>query len=138
MIAAAVKKPLITLVVGLACSFFWVLTADAAEGFATYYTTESCKREGTSGVWTASGERYDEKALTCALALRSFGGSYVVYGERTGRSVIVRHNDFGPGRGPRARGVIIDLTPAAFVEVCGDLKIGRCQVSVQEVKTLKS
>lgn len=32
----------------------------------------------------------------------------------SGRSVVVTHNDFGPGKAPAARGVIIDLSPAAF------------------------
>ena len=35
---------------------------EAAEGYATYYTVASCQREGTSGVWTANGERYQENA----------------------------------------------------------------------------
>lgn len=107
----------------------------AESGYATYYTVKSCQREGTSGVYTASGERYNEKALTCALRSHKFGHSYVVYSLATGRSVIVRHNDYGPGKKPLKRGVIIDLTPRAFKEVCGDLKQGNCQVSIQEVVT---
>lgn len=108
--------------------------AQAADGLATYYTTASCQREGTSGVWTASQEKFDEKAFTCALPHYRFGGRYIVYGHETGKSVVVRHNDMGPGKKPRKRGVIVDLTPAAFLEVCGDLKQGKCSVSVQEVK----
>ena len=105
----------------------------AVDGLATYYTTESCKREGTSGVYTANGEAYKEDALTCALPNRSFGKEYVVYGLKKGTSVVVRCNDKGPGRRPQANGVVIDLTPRAFKEVCGDLSIGKCEVSYQEV-----
>jgi rare lipoprotein A (peptidoglycan hydrolase) len=87
----------------------------AATGLATYYTEASCRREGTSGVWTASGERYDEAAFTCALRSRAFGGRYrVCRADDASRCVTVRHNDYGPGRGAIARGVVIDLSPAAF------------------------
>jgi rare lipoprotein A len=108
--------------------------AHSQEGYASYYTVKSCQREGTSGVFTANGERYNEQALTCAVRSRRFGTSYLVYGHKTGRSVIVRHNDFGPGKGPTRKGVVVDLTPKAFGVVCGDLKQGKCQVSVQEVR----
>lgn len=105
----------------------------AETGFATYYTVKSCQREGTSGVFTANGEHYDESALTCALPGRRFGAFYAIYGVNTGKSIVVRHNDYGPGKKPRKRGVIVDLTPRAFKEVCGDLKQGKCEVSIQEV-----
>lgn len=85
-----------------------------SSGLASYYTVKSCQREGTSGVWTASGERYDEGAFTCALPWKPDGAEYMVYSHQTGRSVVVRHNDRGPGRGPQAKGVVIDLTPAAW------------------------
>lgn len=104
----------------------------ALEGYATYYTIESCLREGNTGI-TASGEQFDESKLTCALRSRKFGREYVVYSPTTGRSVIVRHNDYGPGQGPLKRGVVIDLSPRAFRAVCGDLKQGKCLVNVQEV-----
>lgn len=95
----------------LICFSTW---AEAADGLASYYTTESCQREGTSGVFTATGERYNESASTCALPWRPDNAEYMVYAHDTGLSVVVRHNDRGPGRGPRARGVVIDLTPAAW------------------------
>ena len=104
-----------------------------AEGYATYYTTKSCQKEGNSGVYTASGERFDEGKLTCALRLRSWGRTWAIYGHETGRTVFVRNNDYGPGKGPSRRGVIVDLTPEAFRGVCGDLSKGKCKVSVQEV-----
>lgn len=95
----------------------WAICASsvrAEDGTASYYTVKSCQREGTSGIWTASGERYNEEALTCALPWRPDGREYMVYSHETGKSVVVRHNDFGPGKGPRRRGVVIDLTPAAW------------------------
>lgn len=109
-------------------------SAWAETGYATYYTVKSCQLEGTSGVYTANGEKYDECAMTCALRNRHFGRFYAVYGVGSHKTVFVRHNDYGPGKGPKKAGVVIDLTPAAFKEVCGDLKQGKCEVSVQEVR----
>ena len=114
----------------------WCDEADASEivtGKATYYTEASCQREGTSRIWTASGERYDESAFTCALPHREFGKQYRVRKKGLGYGVVVRHNDFGPGKGPQSRGVVIDLSPAAFKEVCGDLSQGICEVEFREV-----
>ena len=101
---------------------------EAAEGYATYYTVASCQREGTSGVWTANGERYQENALTCALPSRQFGQRVQVCGKQTGTCLTLRQNDYGPGKKARSRGVIVDLTPTAFQQVCGALRQGRCQV----------
>lgn len=105
--------------------------AEAEEGKASYYTVASCQREGTSGVYTANGERYDEQGMTCALRRRDFGRSYLVCGPKG--CAEVRHNDYGPGNRPTRRGVIIDLTPMAFKEVCGDLRQGVCDVVVTAI-----
>lgn len=110
----------------------------AKDGLASYYTVKSCQAEGTSGVYTATGDRYDEGALTCALPWKPDGKLYMVYAHETGRSVVVRHNDLGPGRGPQRKGVVIDLTPRAWRELgfkTLDAKDGRGHVGVsyQEV-----
>lgn len=122
------------LLIGLFCALIApVGDVCATDGLATYYTVKSCQKEGTSGVYTASGERYNENAMTCALRTRSWGRKWFVYGHETGKSVIVRNNDYGPGETQYyEQGHIIDLTPRAFKEVCGDLKLGKCKVSVQE------
>ena len=111
--------------------------AEPVLGKASYYTTASCQREGTSGVWTANGERYDEQAFTAALPSHQFNMLYRVcrtdhYPSRKVRArpcVIVRHNDYGPGRGPRRKGVVIDLTPRAFAALA-PLAHGLVEVSV--------
>jgi len=111
---------------------FVAVPVSAAEGFATYYTTASCKAEGTSGIWTASKERFNEKALTCALRRHDFGKEYLVYSPDTNRSIVVKHNDFGPSEvSYYQHGNIIDLTPAAMKAL--GIK-GRGRVFVQEVK----
>ena len=105
----------------------------AQDGYASYYTVASCKREGTSGVYTASGEPYIEQAMTCALPVKPDNRIYSVYGVVCQKTVYVRHNDRGPGKRPQAKGVIIDLTPEAFRQVCGSLEQGKCEVSIQGV-----
>jgi rare lipoprotein A len=113
------------------------LGAIAEEGDASYYTEESCKREGTSGVYTANGERFNEKAFTCARRSRAWGTEWKVTNLENGRSIIVRQNDFGPGKGPAAKGVIIDLTPTAFEALGGKLKKGKVKVKVELYKEAK-
>lgn len=104
-------------------------------GWATYYTAASCKREGTSGIWTASGARYDESGMTCALPLhpKKWGGKYRITNPRTKLSTIVTQTDYGPGRSARDRGVVIDLTPAAFRALGGRLKDGKMKVKVEKI-----
>jgi len=99
---------------------------------ASYYTFKSCRAEGTSGVFTASGERFDENALTCAMRSRAWGRFYKVTNLDNGKSVIVRHNDFGPNKKLHEKGRIIDLSKGAFEKIA-DLKKGIIRVKVEEV-----
>jgi rare lipoprotein A len=69
-------------------------------GLASFYGNES-------GRQTASGQRFDQNALTCAHRSLPFGTKLrVTHG---GRSVIVTVND----RGPFVRGRVLDLSTAA-------------------------
>jgi rare lipoprotein A len=74
-----------------------------ARGQASFYG------RGLQGRRTASGERFDRKALTAAHPTLPFGTLVQVENLLTGRKVVVRIND----RGPFARGRIIDLSEAA-------------------------
>lgn len=74
---------------------------DAAEhGTASHYANTFHGRR------TASGERLDTNALTCAHRRYPFGTMLRVSTAR--RSIVCRCND----RGPFVRGRIVDLTPA--------------------------
>jgi rare lipoprotein A len=64
---------------------------------------------GFHGRSTASGERFNQNAMTAAHRTLPFGTLVRVTNMRNGRSVIVRIND----RGPFTRGRIIDLSVAA-------------------------
>ncbi len=100
-------------------------------GIASYYTAKSCKQEGTSGVWTASGQRYNEYALTCATRDKSLFGRYIkVMNIENGKSVTVLVNDFGPNKKLFRRGRIIDLSKGAFGKIA-DLKKGLIRVKLK-------
>ena len=124
--------------------FFWVLMvaliilffscrAEATEGTASYYTAKSCQREGTSGVWTASGMRYDENAMSCALPSYDFYGWYRVTNKANGRSVVVLHNDFGPNKKLVRSGRIIDLSKGAFKRIASTGN-GLVEVEVERIR----
>ena len=61
---------------------------------------------GFHGRKTASGERFDQMAMTAAHRTLPFGTRVRVVDPKTGRSIVVRIND----RGPFAHGRIIDLS----------------------------
>ena len=73
------------------------------EGIASWYGP------GFDGKKTASGERFDQDALTAAHAYWAFGTRVKVTFPATGRSVVVRIND----RFPSHKGRAIDLSKAA-------------------------
>lgn len=74
--------------------------AKAEVGLASYYARSFHGRR------TASGERHDMNAMTCAHRTAPFGARLRVEDLATGRSVVVRVND----RGPFVRGRIVDLS----------------------------
>ena len=135
------------IVLGVLCMTVQTLNASGQPrsavwiGAATYYTVASAKSEGTSGVLTASGKPYKESLLTCALPFkppavngkRKWGLKYQVTNLSNGKRVIVSHLDLGPGRKAQSRGVIIDLTPAAFRALGGKLRDGRIKVRVEKI-----
>ena len=75
-------------------------TGHSFSGVASFYGNES-------GSKTASGERFNENAMTCAHRSLPFGTKLRV--SHGGRSVVVTVND----RGPFVRGRVLDLSTAA-------------------------
>jgi rare lipoprotein A len=78
---------------------------------------------------TASGDRFDKRALTAAHPSLPFGTDLRVTNVRNGRSVTVRVND----RGPFVRGRIIDVTSAA-AEALGMIEAGTTNVTLDIVR----
>jgi rare lipoprotein A len=76
-------------------------------GKASYYADKYHGRQ------TASGERFDQKAMTAAHRTLPFGTKVKVTNIRNGKSVLVRIND----RGPFVKGRIIDLSRSAFASI---------------------
>jgi rare lipoprotein A len=72
-------------------------------GIASYYGSKFQGRR------TASGERFNNGAMTAAHRSAPFGSHLKVTNVANGRSVVVRVND----RGPFVRGRIVDLSQSA-------------------------
>lgn len=106
------------LLAGVAALFLICGTAEASKGVASWYGP------GFHGRKTASGERFNQNALTAAHKSLKFGTRVrVTY---KGRSVIVRIND----RGPFVHGRSIDLSRAAARSIgCH----GVCVVTIEVV-----
>jgi rare lipoprotein A len=80
-----------------------VCPAHAESGLGTYYSVGR----------TASGEVTGPSGLTAAHRTLPFGTMVLVTNVRNGKKVVVRITD----RGPYTRGRIIDVSPAAAVEL---------------------
>jgi rare lipoprotein A (peptidoglycan hydrolase) len=102
-------------------------------GKATYYTYDSCIREGNSGI-CANGEKLNDNAYIAASWFYKFGTQLRVTNTENGKSVIVRVADRGPSKRLVKKGKIIDLSKAAFKSI-GSLKLGVINVKVEEVAT---
>ena len=89
----------------------------SAEGKASYY---GARHHGNK---TASGERFDQHALTAAHRSLPFGTRVRVTNLRNDKQVVVRIND----RGPFAKGRVIDLSRAAAAAI-GLVQSGTAQV----------
>ncbi len=109
--------------------------ADVKTGRASWYSRESCKREGTGGkdIRMANGKPLDDNALTCAAWGPKFGTMLRVTNLDNGKSVVVKLTDRGPGKRAWRRGVIVDLTKAAFRKLA-PVKRGVIRVKVETVK----
>ena len=80
------------------------------------------------GKRTASGERFDKRAMTAAHRWLPFGTVVKVTNPATGKSVFVRIND----RGPHTRGRVLDLSRAAARKI--GIQGGAQPVIIQTVR----
>lgn len=97
---------------GVDASSLELVTADEV-GLASWYGAQFHRRR------TASGERFDMRALTAAHPTLPFGSRVCVRSQATGRTVVVRIND----RGPHVRNRVIDLSRGA-AEALGMVGLG--------------
>lgn len=94
------------------------LPVAAQAGQASYYGP------GFHGRKTASGERFDQHAMTCAHRTLRFGTRVRVTNLRNGKSAVCRVTD----RGPYVAGRVIDVSRGMAV------KLGMLQAGVVPVK----
>ena len=83
---------------------------------------------GFNGRMAASGERFNQNAMTAAHKTLPFGTVVRVVDQRTGKSVTVTINDRGPYHGSR----IIDLSKAAATKL-GIMQAGTGKVCLTRV-----
>lgn len=107
------------------------LAPDVREGLASYYGP------GFHGRTTASGTRFDMQAMVAAHPTYPFGTVVRVANLRNGRSVRLRIEDRGPAAGPRAAGVIVDVSYGA-ADALGFVEDGRTRVRVEVLEWGKS
>jgi rare lipoprotein A len=98
------------------------VSKDANKGLASYYADKF------QGKPTASGEPFDNNALTAAHRTFPFGTMLKVTNVKTGESVVVKVND----RGPFVASKMIDLSKAAAQKI-GIIKAGIGEVIIEKV-----
>jgi rare lipoprotein A len=79
-----------------------------------------------NGQTTASGERYDSRALTAAHRTLPLGTEIKVTNLENGKSVRVRIND----RGPHVRGRIVDLSSNAAAALGFSTGVARVRIEI--------
>jgi rare lipoprotein A len=110
---------LAAVVVGSAANSAFAHETATQEGVASFYS------DRFQGATTASGEPFDQQALTAAHPSLPFGTKVLVTRPDTGQEVEVLIND----RGPFVQGRIIDLSKRAAVKL-GMLRRGTAPVMV--------
>jgi rare lipoprotein A len=100
---------------------------DVREGLASYYGP------GFDGKTTASGVRFDMNAMVAAHPTYPFGTVVRVTNLANQRVVEVRILDRGPAQGPRAAGVLIDVSYGA-AQALGFIQDGRTRVRLEVLR----
>ena len=96
-----------------------LLSTPAVADYATWYGNQF------HGRLTASGERFNQNAMTCASNRYKLGTRLKVTNTANGKSVGCRVNDTGKF----GRGVVVDLSKGAFAKIA-PLSQGKVKVKV--------
>ena len=100
---------------------------EVRQGLASYYGP------GFEGKRTASGIPFDETAMVAAHPTYPFGTVVRVTNLANNRRVELRVVDRGPAKGPRAQGVVIDVSSGA-AENLGFIRQGRTRVRLEVLR----
>jgi rare lipoprotein A len=111
-----------------------VLTAVCTIAAGANGKSPPSQQEGLASVYgkhfdgrtTASGERYDSRALTAAHRTLPLGTEIKVTNLENGKSVRVRIND----RGPHVRGRIVDLSSSAAAALGFSTGVARVRIEI--------
>src|SRR4029453_14084067 len=97
------------------------------QGLASFYGP------GFEGKRTASGVAFDKTAMVAAHPTYPFGTVVRVTNLANKRQGVVRVVDRGPPKGPRAEGVVIDLSSGAASDL-GFVRRGRTRVRLEVLR----
>jgi rare lipoprotein A len=100
---------------------------EVRQGLASYYGP------GFEGKTTASGVPFDKTAMVAAHPSYPFGTVVRVTNLVNKRQVVVRVVDRGPAKGPRADGVLIDVSSGAAANL-GFIRQGRTRVRLEVLR----
>ncbi len=100
---------------------------DARQGLASYYGKEF------HGRVMANGARFDMNAMVAAHPSYPLGSLVRVTNLANGRSLQLQILDRGPAAGPRADGVIIDVSQGA-ARALGFVRAGRARVRLEVLR----
>jgi rare lipoprotein A len=100
---------------------------EVRQGLASYYGP------GFEGKRTASGIVFDKTAMVAAHPTYPFGTVVRVTNLANRKQVVVRVVDRGPAKGPRAQGVLIDVSSGA-AETLGFVRQGRTRVRLEVIR----
>ncbi len=100
---------------------------EVRQGLASYYGP------GFEGKPTASGIAFDKTAMVAAHPTYPFGTVVRVTNLANKRQVVVRVVDRGPAKGPRAEGVVIDVSSGA-ASTLGFVRQGRTRVRLEVLR----
>lgn len=109
----------------------FLLATTALLALSAQATTVTYYGDKFHGRKTASGERFNQNAMTCASNTHKFGTHLKVTNTTNGKSVICRVNDRG---GFGKHGVTLDLSKGAFMQIA-PLSQGRARVTIEAVGT---
>ena len=100
---------------------------EVRQGLASYYGP------GFEGKRTASGIPFDKTAMVAAHPTYPFGTVVRVTNLANKRQVLLRVVDRGPAKGPRAQGVLIDVSQGAAANL-GFIRQGRTKVRLEVLR----
>ena len=116
----------------VACLFALLLSGCANNDPVVGPYPKTGKASWYSAKITATGEKFSDSDLTCAMRKTDFGKRYKVCNIANNKCVVVRHNNFGPSKYLYDQGRIIDLSRVAFSRIA-DLKEGIITATIDDV-----